>query len=138
MLVRMMWIVTVVGCEAKGLHVAHDMTAIEQPQQPRPCHFNRPSSCFTSFNPWVSLYGPRGPFCSGQYPTGACKPQQQQQQTTGKSSDNNPFVLSADERECVQNIGGAVANFLKPYGINVDVGVAEVPKDGECHTALNY
>lgn len=48
MLVRMMWIVTVVGCEAKGLHVAHDMTAIEQPQQPRPCHFNRPSSCFTS------------------------------------------------------------------------------------------
>ena len=84
-----------------------------------------PSSCFTPFNPWVTLYGPRGAFCCGQYPKAACK----QQQTAGKSSDDNPFVLSADERECVQNIGGAVASFLKPYGINVDVGVAEVPKD---------
>ena len=112
------------------------MAAIERPQQPRSCHFNRPSSCFTSFNPWASLYGPRGAFCYGQYPKATCK-QQQQHQTAGKSSeDNDPFVLSADERECVQNIGGAVASFLKPYGINVNVGVAEVPKDGECYTAL--
>ena len=112
------------------------MATIERPQHPRSCHFNRPS-CFTGFNPWVGLYGPRGGLYCGQYPkAGGCK-----QQTSEKPSDNNPFVLSADERECVQNIGGAVASFLKPYGINVDVGVAQTPKDGKYYyyyTALNY
>ena len=71
------------------------------------------------------MYGPCGPFRSGQ-----CPKRESEQQTTEKS-DDNPFVLSADERECVQNIGGAVASFLKPYGINVDVGVAGVPKKGK-------
>ena len=33
----------------------------------------------------------------------------------------------------MQNIRGAVASFLKPYSINLNVGVAEVPKDGELH-----
>lgn len=108
------------------------MTVIERPQNPRSCHFNRPS-CFTGFNPWAGLYGPRRAFCYNQYP----KAEPKQQQQTESTSDNNPFVLSADERECVQNIGGAVANFLKPYGINVNVGVAEIPKDGK-FTALNY
>ena len=103
------------------------MAAIERPQYPSSCHFNRPS-CFTGFNPWSSLYAPR--MCRGQYP----KPAGSQQQQTNKqnTADNdNQFVLSADERECVQNIGGAVASFLKPYGINVNVGVAEAPKDSE-------
>ena len=66
--------------------------------------------------------------CRGQYPKPAGS---QQQQTNKQNTADNQFVLSADERECVQNIGGAVASFLKPYGINVNVGVAEAPKDGE-------
>lgn len=103
------------------------MTAIERPQCPRPRY--RPS-CFTGFNPWVGLYAPpRGTHCCNQYP----KTGSEQYQTTENTSDNNSFVLSADERECVQNIGRAVASFLKPYGINVDVGVADIPKDGEFH-----
>ena len=108
------------------------MAAIERPQYPRSCLFARPS-CSTGFNPWASLYGPRTSYC-GQYSraTGT-----KQQQTNKQNKDDNQFVLSADERECVQNIGGAVASFLKPYGINLNVGVAEAPKDGE-FTALNY
>ena len=122
------------GCEAKGLHVAHDMAAIERPRAS--CHFNRPS-CFTGFNPWAGLYVPRGAgFCCNRYPK--AEGSQQQQATNEKSSDNSPFVLSADEQACVQNIGGAIATFLKPYGINVDVGMAQVPKDGKCRTVLNY
>ena len=80
------------------------------------------SSC--GFNPWAVLYGPRGTYCCSQYPKATSSQQ-------NASDVNSPFVLSADEQECVQNIGGAVASFLKPYGINVNVGVAEVPKDGE-------
>ena len=97
------------------------MAAIERPQCPRTCHFNRPSC---GFNPWAALYGPRRTYCHSQYPKATSKQQ-------NDTDVNSPFVLSADERECVQNIGGAVASFLKPYGINVNVGVAEVPKDGE-------
>ena len=94
-------------------------------------HFNRPF-CFAGFNPWAGLYGPHGPFSSGQ-----CPKREPEQQKTEKS-DDNPFVLSADEQECVQNIGGAVASFLKPYGINVDVGVAGIPKNGESYSAINH
>jgi len=122
-------VVVILGCETQGLHVAHDMTAIERPQCPRPCHFNRPS-CFAGFNPWAGLYGPRGGFRCSQYSPQAGH---KQQQTAENTSDGNPFVLSADEQECVKNIGGAVASFLKPYGINVDVGVAHIPKDGESY-----
>ena len=116
-----------IGCEAKGLHVSHDMAAIEQPLHCRP-------SCFNSFNPWAGLYEPHHPFRSGQ-----CPKRESEQQTTEKS-DDNPFVLSADEQECVQNIGGAVASFLNPYGINVDVGVAGVSKNGKYvyYTGANY
>ena len=109
------------------------MAAIERPlQHQRSCHFeghfNR-SSSLAGFNPWAGLYGPRG---FSQYPT-----REPEQQKTEKS-DDNPFVLSADEQEYVQNIGGAVASFLKPYGINVDVGVAGVPKNGESYFAINH
>lgn len=105
------------------------MTVIDRPQYSKSCHFQRPPR-FTGFNPWTALYGPHGGLCYNQCPRTAagCK---QQEATNKTTDDNNQFVLSADERECVQNIGGAVANFLKPYGINVNVGVAHVPKDGE-------
>ena len=98
------------------------MAVIEQPQQqrPRPCYPCGPPH-FAGFNPWSGFCQPRGTYCRRQCPhtTPPAQPT--------KTADNSPFVLTADERECVQNIGGAVSNFLKPYGINVDVNVANMP-----------
>jgi len=92
----------------------------EQPQQhPRPCQPCGPPH-FATFNPWAGLYQPRGGYCHRQYPrTTPTQP--------NKTIDESQFVLTPDERECVQNIGGAVSNFLKPYGINIDVNVANIP-----------
>ena len=86
------------GCESQGLHTAHDMATIEQPQQhPRPCQPCGPPN-FAAFNPWAGLYQPRGGYCRRQFPR--TTPTQSK-----KTTDESQFVLTPDERECVQTSG---------------------------------
>lgn len=113
-----------IGCESQGVHTSHDMAAIEQPQQQRCTRPSYPGGPphFAGFNPWAGFCQPRGGYCRQQCPRTT------QQTTKPTADDSNQFVLNADERACVQNIGGAVSDLLKPFGINVDVNVANLPK----------
>ena len=142
------------ACERKGEHVEHNMVSIRDPLNYSPWgarpfggpwRGRRGHHCRgrgRHGGPWAhpfflqNLFGglwgaPGGPPC-GQQPgeektrgEGKSEEMDMEQQTPGEPSGEQTQLGREQQQSYLQDIGQAVSNFLRPFGVKVDVDVVE-------------